>query len=146
MGRGVTSAEWCKALIVRKIKTSPYKPNTNGMLKRFYRTLNQVVSEGQRDWDEYVQPVMAAYRASEHVVTGFLPNFFILGREVRAMIDLVLGRAIEEADYWDSTSFRRRTSVSEGRAISTQVMSRKVSKEFAWTEVRVEARRALSKM
>ena len=58
-------AEWCKALSVRKIRTSPYRPTTNGMLERFHRTLNQligkVVSEGQRDWDEYVQPVMAAY-------------------------------------------------------------------------------------
>ena len=51
-------AEWYKVLGVRKIRTSPYRPTTNGMLERFHRTLIQmigkVVSEGQRDWDEYV--------------------------------------------------------------------------------------------
>ena len=78
-------AEWCKALGVWKIRTSLYRPTTNGMLERFHRTLNQmigkVVSEGQRDWDQYVQPVMAAYRASEHVVTGFSSNFLMFGRD-----------------------------------------------------------------
>ena len=101
-------AEWCKALGVRKIRTIPYRPTTSGMLERIHRTLNQtigkVVSEGQRDWDQYIQPVMAAYRASKHVVTGFSPNFLMLGREVRAPIDLVLGRPVEEVDYWQSTN------------------------------------------
>ena len=101
-------AEWCKALGIRKIRTSPYRPTTNGMLKQFHWTLNQIIgkvdSEDQRDSDEYVLPVMAAYRASEHIVTGFSPNFLMLGREVRAPIDLVLGRPVEEADRWDSTN------------------------------------------
>ena len=78
------------------------------MLERFHRTLNQmigkVVSEGQRDWDEYVQPVLAAHRASEHVVTEFPPNFLMLGREVRAPIDFVFGRPVEEADHRDRTN------------------------------------------
>ena len=101
-------AEWCKALSVRKIRTNPYRLTTNGMLERFHRTLNQIigslVSEGQRDWDGCVQSVMAAYRASKHVVTGFSPNFLMLAREVRAPIDLVLGRQVEEADRWNSTN------------------------------------------
>ena len=98
-------AEWCKALGVRK---SPYRPTTNGILERIHRTLNQmigkIVSEGQRDWNEYVQPVVAVHRASEHVVTGFSPNFLMLGRDFRTPIDLVLGRPVEEADCWVSTN------------------------------------------
>ena len=47
---------------------------------------------------------MAVYRASEHVVTGFSPNFLMFGREVRAPIDIVLGRSVEEADSWDSAN------------------------------------------
>ena len=48
--------------------------------------------------------VVAAYGASEHVVTGFSPNFLMLGREVRAPIDVVFGPPVEEADRWDSTN------------------------------------------
>ena len=125
-------AEWCKALGIRKIRTSPYRPTINGMLERFHRTLNQmigkVVSEGQRDWDQYV---MAAYRASEHVVTGFSPNFLMLGREVRVPIDLVLGRPVEEADRWESTN-----------EVVAEVKERyQRSYEIARKSLQVEARR-----
>ena len=87
---------------------SSYRSTTNGILKRIHRTLNQmigkIVSEGQRDWDEYVQPVVAVYRASEHVVTGFSPKFLMFGREVRAPMDLVLSRPVQEADCWESAN------------------------------------------
>jgi len=33
--------------------------------------------------------VMAAYRASQHEVTKFTPNYLVLGREVRAPVDLM---------------------------------------------------------
>ena len=65
-------------------------------------TIGKIVSKSQPDWDECVQPVMAAYRALEHVVTGFPTNFLMLGREVRALIDVVLGRPVQKADRWDS--------------------------------------------
>ena len=32
---------------------------------------------------------MAAYRASRHEATKFTPNYLVLGREVRAPVDLV---------------------------------------------------------
>ena len=35
---------------------------------------------------------------------GYSPNFLMLGREVQAPIDLVLGRPVEEDDRWNSTN------------------------------------------
>src|SRR6266536_1123451 len=88
-------SEMCKVMGVDKIRTSSYHPRCNGMLERFHRTLNsmlgKVVKDNQRDWDEWVPQVLAAYRATEHSVTKFSPNYLILGRENRAPIDLVLG-------------------------------------------------------
>ena len=67
--------ELCKSFNVSKLRTSPYRPSTNEMVKRYHRTLNQmlgkVVGETKRDWDLHVPAAAAAYRASEHVVTGF---------------------------------------------------------------------------
>ena len=52
---GELCLDLCKALDIRKIRTSPYRPSTNGMVERFHRTLNQmlgkVVIENQHDWE-----------------------------------------------------------------------------------------------
>jgi len=35
--------------------------------------------------------VMAAYRSSRHEVTQYSPNYLLVGRDVRALVDLVYG-------------------------------------------------------
>src|SRR5207253_5891685 len=83
--------ELCKALEIEKLRTSSYRPSTNGGIERFHRTLNsmlaKVMEENQRTWDEHVPLVLAAYRASKHEATGFTPNYLLLGREVRLPLD-----------------------------------------------------------
>ena len=89
-----------------KIRTSPYKPSTNGSIERFHKTLNsmlaKVVSINQRDWDEKFPAVMAAYRATKHESTGYTPNFLVFGHENRMPVDLVLGKIVEEPEHYDS--------------------------------------------
>ena len=88
-------AELMKRFEIDHVRTSPYKPSTNGLIERFHRTLNailgKVVSRSQRDWDEWIPYAVAAYRATAHESTGFSPNYVIFGRENRLPIDLVLG-------------------------------------------------------
>ena len=88
--------ELCRLLGIDKVRTSSYHPSCNGLIERFHRTMNamlgKVVSSHQRDWDEVLPLVLAAYRASPHEVTGYSPNFLMFGRETRAPIDLVYGR------------------------------------------------------
>ena len=73
----------------------PMQPSINGMVERYHRTLSQilrkVVGKTQLDWDLHISAAAAAYRASEHVMTGFTLNFMMLAREVRAPVDIVLG-------------------------------------------------------
>ena len=89
--------ELCKSLGVEKIRTSPYEASTNGITERFHLTLNAMlakcVRENQRDWDRWVQPVMAAYRATRHSSTSMSPNFVIFGRENVMPADLVMCNA-----------------------------------------------------
>ena len=86
---------------VDKLRTTAYQPSSNGAVERFHRTLNtmlgKVVKESQRDWDDRLPAVMAAYRASPHEVTGFSPNRLFLGREVRMPLDLVMGLPLDES-------------------------------------------------
>ena len=53
--------------------------------------LGKVVREDQRNWDEWLPLVMAAYRASPHAATKVSPNALIFGRENSMPIDIVLG-------------------------------------------------------
>jgi len=79
--------EICELLGVDKLRTTAYKPSTNGALERMHRTLNtmlgKVVDDKQRDWDVHVAYVMTAYNATVHSATGFTPNRLVFGREMR---------------------------------------------------------------
>ena len=87
---------------IDKLRTTAYKPSTNGVVERFHRTLNsmlgKIVSDGQRDWDEKLPLVLAAYRASPHSSTGYSPNRLFLGRESRMPLDLVMGLPADDCN------------------------------------------------
>jgi transposase InsO family protein len=92
---------------IDKLRTTAYKPSTNGVVERFHRTLNsmlgKVVSESQRDWDEHLPFVMAAYRASSHTSTGLSPNLLFLGHENRMPLDVVMGLPVSDGEGYAST-------------------------------------------
>jgi len=85
-------SQFMKWMEIDKLRTTAYQPSTNGAVERFHRTLNtmlgKVMSDLQRDWDDRLPAVMAAYRASPHDATGYSPNRLFLGREVRMPLDL----------------------------------------------------------
>ena len=91
-----------KWMEIDKLRTTAYQPSTNGIVERFHRTLHsmigKVVSESQRDWDERLYAVLAAYRSSVHESTGFTPNRLFLGRETRTPIDVLMGIPSEEIE------------------------------------------------
>jgi len=92
---GRLMSEICKLLGVDKLRTTAYKPSSNAAVERFHRTMNsmlgRMVEENQRDWDTMLPYVMAAYRSSRHEATQYTPNYLMLGREVRAPVDIVYG-------------------------------------------------------
>jgi hypothetical protein len=53
----------------------------NGTLINSLRT--SVEADANREWDEVLETVMVAYRATPHPATGFTPNRIMLGRETR---------------------------------------------------------------
>ncbi|CAG2212114.1 unnamed protein product [Mytilus edulis] len=85
--------EVCKVLDIKKTRTTPYHPQSDGMVERFNKTLATMLSayvqEHQRDWDKYIPFVMMAYRASEHDTTGQTPNRLMFGRESTTPLDIL---------------------------------------------------------
>ena len=79
-----------------KMRTTAYHIySCNGAVERLQATLSAImgrmIDEHQSDWDVMLPYVMAAYCASQHEVSKFTPNYLVLGREVRAPVDLVYG-------------------------------------------------------
>jgi len=91
---------------IHKLRTTAYRPAINGTVERYHRTLNsilgKIVSQNQRDWCERVPVAAAAYRASVHEAAGYSPNMLVLGREVAAPLDVILGVPPGGLRYYDS--------------------------------------------
>ena len=64
-----------------------YHPMGNSYAERvigtFTSQLRTCVEHTQLEWDDLLDTVMSAYRATPHSATGFSPNMVMLGREVR---------------------------------------------------------------
>ena len=93
-------AEMCKLLGIKKTRTTPYHPASDGMVERFNRTLEMQLSKfadhNQRDWDLHLPFLVMAYRSADHDSTGCSPSKMMLGREIKLPIDLMFGRPEEE--------------------------------------------------
>ena len=91
--------EMCSILGLRKTRTTPYHPRSDGMIERFNRTIEAMLSlwvnKSQTDWDEHLALLAMAYRSAEHETTRETPNTMMLGREVRMPVDLLVGSAPE---------------------------------------------------
>lgn len=90
-------AELAKLLGVNRLRTSGYRPQTNGAIEVWHRTLNgmlaKVIKDNQRDWPEWVRYVTFCYNATEHSATGFSPFFLNTGRQPVWNVDLLLPMA-----------------------------------------------------
>ncbi|CAG2219638.1 unnamed protein product [Mytilus edulis] len=85
----------CKRFNIDKTRTSPLHPQSDGMVERLNRTIEDILSKfigkDQKDWDTHLSVAMMAYRTSVHESTGFSPSMLMFGREIELPIDLIYG-------------------------------------------------------
>ena len=83
----------CLMLGIRKTRTTPYHPQSDGMVERFNRTLLNMLSiavgENEKSWDLQLPFILLAYRTSVHDTTGASPFELMYGREVRLPEDVM---------------------------------------------------------
>ncbi|XP_037813635.1 uncharacterized protein LOC119604837 [Lucilia sericata] len=87
--------EMCDLYGIRKTRTTPLHPQSDGMVERFNRTLEEylrkVVSAHQKDWDEHIPKFLLAYRTAVHDSTSRTPAKIIFGTELKLPGDLEFG-------------------------------------------------------
>lgn len=93
--------ELCQLLNIHKTRTTPYHPQSDGLIERFNRTLlcmlSLFVEENQSNWDTLLPYVMMAYRSSVHASTGYTPYKVLFGREMVLPVDIMLDVGAGEA-------------------------------------------------
>eukprot|EP00731_Ephydatia_muelleri_P007395 Em0003g1643a len=86
-------SELYRLMQIKPIRTSPYHPETDGLVERFNGTLKAMlrkaaVGEG-KDWDKLLPFVLFAYREVPQASTGFSPFELVYGRQVRGPLDIL---------------------------------------------------------
>eukprot|EP00057_Strongylocentrotus_purpuratus_P018268 XP_011672742.1 PREDICTED: protein NYNRIN-like [Strongylocentrotus purpuratus] len=120
--------EVCEMLGIKKTRTCPLHPRSDGFIERFNRTLITMVSSildpdrHQRDWDERIPYAMLAYRSAVQESTGESPAMMMLGREVTLPVDVIftqpstVEREEERGDYSEQLRDRIRDAHEMARS------------------------------
>ena len=97
---GKVIATLCDLLGVSKVRTSPYHPQSNGVVERAHQTLRRMIGkmdpEKRGKWPSHLGSVIIAYNATRSLVTGFSPYFLMFGRRPRLPIDLLFPTAMRQ--------------------------------------------------
>ena len=107
---------------IDRIRTSPYHPQTNGMLERFHATLKSMIRKSSREknqWDLYLPYACFAFRDTTHSATGYTPFQLLFGRDVRGPLSLLYEQLTKPStgtqhvtDYIDGLKTRLRDAWS----------------------------------
>ena len=79
--------EVCSILGIKKLNTSSYHPQTDGLVEKFNCTLINMISKhtdtGALEWDQQIQLLLFAYRSMVQESTRESPFFLLYGRDPR---------------------------------------------------------------
>ena len=90
-------------LHVQPIRTTPFHPQTDGLVERFKKE-KTLVKEG-KDWDQLLPYLLFAYREVPQASTGFSPFEILYGHSVRGPLDIL-------SESWQSSERSKESVMS----------------------------------
>ena len=101
----------CSQLGIRKTRTTPLHPQSDGLVERFMRTLGAqlalTTAPDQSDWDLQLPLILMACRSAVQESTGCTPALSMLGRELRTPLELAYGRPPDAPDAMAGPEYAR---------------------------------------
>ena len=75
--------ELCKILGIQQLQTTPYHPQTNGLVERSHQTIMHMIGklgeDKKADWPSHLAEIVHAYNATRSAVTGYSPYYLMFG-------------------------------------------------------------------
>jgi hypothetical protein len=121
-------SEWCNSLLaevtkrmdIQKLRTTAYRAQSN-RVERVHKSINhllsKMISDCQKDWQDKLPMVVAAYNAACHESTGYSPYYLVYAREYRTPFDLTIeapeAQPKNEWDYVDALQNRLQSAFVE---------------------------------
>jgi len=94
--------EMCKMLHINKTHTTPYHPQSDGLVERANRTIQNMLTTTTNsktgDWENCLPKVCLAYNTSKHASTGYTPFYLMFGRQPHMPLDVIYGIAPNHAE------------------------------------------------
>ena len=91
----VLISELCELTQIKKLRTTPYRPEGNGSCERFNRTLISMLGTLPADfkskWPRHISTLTYAYNCTRSNATGFSPYYLLYGRQPLLPIDIEYG-------------------------------------------------------
>ena len=83
-----------KILGIKRVLTTAYHPQSNGVVERHHRFLKDVIShfvnKSASDWEDYLQLAMLAYRSAPNKATNETPFYLQFGRDPVLPFDVIV--------------------------------------------------------
>ncbi|MCP4243485.1 MAG: transposase family protein [bacterium] len=100
----------CRLLKVKRVFTTTYHPQTDGVVERFNGTLKAMlrkyIADDQKDWDDHVRLLLLAYNTSKHAALGETPFYLMFGREPRLAVEAMLDTDDGKGEATTVTAYR----------------------------------------
>ena len=85
--------EMCYYLNIKKVRTTPYHPQSNGTVERVHQTLRHMIgkldNKCRKNWPDHLSSITHSYNSTRSQITGYSPYFLMMGRRPRLPVDLL---------------------------------------------------------
>ena len=116
--------KFCKQHNIQAIKTSPYRPQSNGLVERMHATLSSMINKlsktKQGFWHEITTLALYFIRMTPSSATGFSPYMIVHGWEPASPLEIVkeglLHESLEDVDIttWVRENMERVETIADG--------------------------------